>query len=780
MTGARGILVALVIAGSGIAVAAPGDATPAENAFFESKVRPVLSTKCFACHAAGAQKVKGGLFLDSREGILKGGDSGPAIVAGDPEKSRLVQAVRWATKDLQMPPKIKLSDQAVSDLAAWVKMGAPWPGKGTVATKPAEYKATAEKAKKGHWAWQPVQKPAAGIDIDRLVQAKLEEAGLEPVGPADRASLLRRLSFDLVGLPPTPDELRDFQADTAADAVEKVVDRLLASPGFGERWGRHWLDVVRYAESTGSARNVAYPHAWRYRDYVIASFNDDKGYDRFVREQVAGDLLPASSPEEHDRMSVGTGFLALGVKDLNEKNNEQYLMDAIDDEIDVTGRAFLALTVSCARCHDHKFDPIPTADYYALAGIFRSTVELSGVKNRGKGGQKDYVAEDQLIVLGGKATASAPPPKEEPKKGKKGKKTKPDESQAAKGAEELLAMGVRDGSPTDQKILLHGEIEHQDRSVPRGVLTLFKAEPAVTVDPKSSGRRELAAWLTSPSNPLTARVYANRVWLHLFGEGIVPTTDNFGTSGEEPSHPELLDYLASHLVAQGWSVKKLIREIVLSKAYQRGGEAKPENIAKDPANRLLWRSSPRRLDAEAIRDSILAISGQLDPKPLVGSPVDELVGQIGGKKGPRDFEPGESRHRSVYLPIVRDEVPDFLHVFDFADPSSINGHRDTTTVAPQALLLMNSSFVVSQAKAWSEKLCSEKGDDPGRIDSAYFRALGRSPSSEERSRIEKYLAGTPGSRAQAWATVCQALLESAEFRYLGVPGPAGKETSRVR
>lgn len=779
----RVILLGLLVAGSTVSAASPGDGSPADNAFFESRVRPVLSIKCFSCHSSQSPKVKGGLRLDTREGLLKGGDSGAGIVPGQPDQSRIIQAVRWANKDLQMPPKTKLTDQAISDIAAWVKAGAPWPGK-TAGTKAAPTTSSAsdpDKAKKGHWAWQPVRKPAAGTDIDRLIQAKLGEAGLEPVAPADRASLLRRLSFDLVGLPPTPEELADFLKDASNGAVEKVVDRLLADPGFGERWARHWLDIVRYAESTGSARNVAYPHAWRYRDYVIASLNADHGYDKFVQEQVAGDLLPAPSREEHDRMSIATGFLALGVKDLNERNNEQYLMDAIDDQIDTMSRAFLGLTVSCARCHDHKFDPIPTADYYALAGIFRSTVELSGVKNRGKGGQKEYVAEDQLIALAGKSPAAPPPPPStEPKKGKKAKKAKLDEASAAKGADVPLAMGVREGSPTNQVILLHGEIEHTGASVPRGVLSLFKADPAVSIDSKASGRRELAQWLSSANNPLTARVFANRVWLHLFGEGIVPTADNFGTSGDEPSHPELLDYLASRLVDQGWSVKKLIREIVLSKTYQLGGATKPENMEKDPANRLLWRSSPRRLDAEAIRDSILAISGQLDSTPLVGSPVDELVGQIGGKKGPRDFEPGESRHRSIYLPIVRDEVPDFLHVFDFADPSSINGHRDTTTVAPQALHLMNSPFVVAQAKAWSERLYSAKSDDAGRIESAYVRALGRAPSGEEKSRIEKYLAQSAGSRTQAWANVCQALMECAEFRYLGIPGPAGKETSGVR
>jgi cytochrome c553 len=772
------VLLLAVLGGPGLAGAIPGD--QAETAFFESKVRPILSTHCYSCHSAQAQKLKGGLLLDSREAMIKGGDSGPALVPGQPDKSRLIQAVRWATKDLQMPQKAKLADAAISDLAAWVKSGAPWPKDSAARPAAPAGGADYERARKEHWAWQPVRKAAAGLDIDRFVLAKLDEANLKSVAPADRASLIRRVSFDLTGLPPAPEEIQAFVADASADAFEKVVDRLLASRGFGERWGRHWLDVVRYAESTGSARNYAYPNAWRYRDYVIASFNADKPYDRFIREQVAGDLLPSTTPEQRDELSIATGFLALGVKDLNEKNSEQFLMDCIDDQVDVTSRAFLALTASCARCHDHKFDPVPTTDYYALAGIFKSTVELAGVKSRGKAGGKDYVADDLLITLGSKtATAAAAPAAPEAKKAKKGKKAKAEEpAPAEKTSGESMAMGVREGAPVDAKICIRGEVDHLGGPVARGVPTLFKLPQAGTVDAKSSGRLQLAGWLSSPLNPLTARVMANRVWSHLFGEGIVPTVDNFGSTGERPSHPELLDHLATRFVEQGWSVKKLVREIALSRTYQLGGEARAGNMAVDPANRLLWRSSPRRLDAEALRDAILAVSGQLDATPLAGSPVAHLSGQVAAKNG-RGFEPEETCHRSVYLPIVRDAVPDFLHVFDFADPSSLNGHRDVTTVATQALLLMNNSFVTGQARLWAEKLLAGKSaDDAARIDAAYQGALGRAPSAEERDRVQKYLGARPDK--QAWAGFCQALFECAEFRYLGMPAPAGKETSHVR
>jgi hypothetical protein len=441
----------------------------------------------------------------------------------------------------------------------------------------------------------------------------------------------------------------------------------------------------------------------------------------------------------------------------------------------------MALTVSCARCHDHKFDPIPTAEYYALAGIFKSTVELAGVKNKGKGAGKDYVAEGLLISLSSKTgtTADASPVPEE-KKGKKAKKTKTDESNPSQELGGPVAMGVKEGSPIDCHICIHGEIEHTGASVPRGVLTIFKPLSAVSIDGKASGRLQLGTWLSSPENPLTPRVMVNRVWSHLFGEGIVPTTDNFGTSGETPTHPLLLDYLAGRLVEQGWSMKKLIREIVLSTTYQRDGQAVPEAMAADPANRFLWRSSPRRLDAEALRDAILAVSGQLDPAPQPGSQVARRIGQLGGKKG-SGFEPEETRHRSVYLPVVRDEVPDFLHVFDFADPSSINGHRDVTTVATQGLLLMNSAFVTTQAKAFAEILLTDPSPDEGaRIDAAYRRAFGRLPSSVERGRVSQYLAGSGGPPLQAWTNFCQVLFESAEFRYLNIPAPVGKENSRVR
>jgi hypothetical protein len=775
---------------SGASFARPDDPTQDQAKFFETKIRPVFSSQCYSCHSSQAKKLKGGLSLDTRAGFLKGGENGPVVVPGQPDKSRLILAVRHASEELQMPPKTHLPDPAVADLVAWVKMGAPWPKDSSA---PAARAATdLERARKEHWAFQPVRRvppPAVKTaawpkdDLDRFILARLEEKGLSPVADADRYTWIRRATFDLIGLPPTPEEVEDFLKDLSPKACEKVADRLLGSPRFGERWGRHWLDIARYAESTGSARNYPYPYAWRYRDYVIAALNADKPYDRFIREQIAGDLLPAATEAERDLQKIATGFLVLNTIDLNEKNSEQFLMDRIGEQIDVTSRAILATTVSCARCHDHKFDPILTADYYALAGVFKSTNDQVGLQNRAGAG-KNYYHPDQLLTLGSQkesAPGSAPAPAEPAKK--KGKKAaRKEDPGASREASAPLAMGVHEATPVDAHICLHGDVEQVGPVVPRGVLPLFKPSRPVVIDRASSGRRELADWLASAENPLTARVIVNRVWQHLFGEGLVPTVDNFGTTGERPTHPELLDHLAARFTGEfGWSLKKLIRGLVLSRVYGLGSEAIPSQMEIDPGNRWRWRMAPRRIDAESLRDALLAVSGKLDVTPPKGSPIQTLPpnAAIGGKKGRNvDFE--ESFHRSVYLPILREDVPDFLQVFDFADPSTLTGRRDVTTVASQALLLMNSPFIVAQARAGAERLvASTASGDPERVEGAYLVTLGRLPSPAERARALAFVADYPASekgdrsspKRQAWAGFFQALLESAEFRYLNVPPP---------
>jgi cytochrome c553 len=760
-----------------------GDGDDAQIRFFESKVRPVLIQNCYSCHSAKSEKLKGGLRLDSREGMLKGGEVGPAIVAGQPEKSRLILAVQQTDKDLQMPPKSKLPDAAIADLAAWIRMGAPWPKEAAPVAADTGTKTVSDydRLRREHWAWQPLKRvPPPAVkdaawpadDIDRFILARLEEKGLAPVGPADPYTLIRRVTFDLTGLPPSPEEVEAFAKDPSPAAFEKVVDRLLASPRFGERWGRHWLDLARYGESAGSTRNVPYPNAWRYRDYVIESFNEDKPYDRFIREQVAGDLLPGAGDEER----IATGFLVLGSRDLNERNNEQYLMDSIDDAIDVTGRAVLGITVSCARCHDHKFDPVPTADYYALAGILKSSVFLPGVANRGRGGGQNYYHPELLVPLGAQAAVAPKPEPENPRK--KGKTAKARPAKSDPPVEGPAAMGVKEGAPVDAKIYVRGDVDSPGATVPRGVLTLLKpiGQPG-----RSSGRLALADWLVGPENPLTPRVMVNRIWKHLFGEGLVYSVDNFGTTGDKPSHPELLDHLALRFRDGGASVKKLIRSIVLTRAYRLSGEGRPSNAEIDPGNVLLWRANRRRLDAEAIRDAILAAGGRLELTPPAGSPVQKLPpGQpIGGGKNGASFGEVESRHRSVYLPILRDYVPDFLEVFDFAEPSTLTGRRDTTTVATQALMLLNSRFVVDQSKSFAERMLARPlPDDGARIEAAYLAALSRPPSAEERARATKFLG--QAARAAAWQGFCQALLASAEFRYLNYPPAAERKAADVR
>jgi hypothetical protein len=844
--------------------------------FFERNVRPLLVERCYGCHSANAKKLRGGLLLDTREGWMEGGDSGPAIEPGDPEASLLLRAVRYESPDLQMPPKGKLSEEEIRILVEWVAKGAPDPRE-SEKTAPAPSAIDIEAGRR-FWSFQrPVRPPvppvseaavpdgavpeegavsAAGgswclSDIDRFILARLEGKGLKPVGDADRRTLIRRASFDLTGLPPAPEDVEAFLADESPEAFAKVVDRLLASERFGERWGRHWLDIARYAESTGKTRNFPYPHAWRYRDYVIDALNADKPYDRFIAEQIAGDLLPATDAGERNEQRIATGLLALGPKDLNERNNAQYTMDNVDEQIDTVTRSVLALTVSCARCHDHKFDPIPTQDYYALAGIFRSTEILVGLGNRQGAGNR--YQNGALVRLEGGAAGEAPAGEARAEReariaalekeraaaerevrrlrqaaakgagggegavdgegegegaAKKKKRRPPADAAARKRLAELratmerltkeldqlvnegadgglLAVGVRDAaSPGDSRIHVRGDVANLGASVPRGFIRVLSGDgapeiPVPEIPASASGRLELARWLSSPENPLTARVMVNRIWHHLFGRGLVRTVDNFGATGEVPTHPELLDHLALQFVEGGWSVKGLIRAIVLSRVYRLASDHDAKSYEVDPANLLLWRRSQRRLEAEAFRDAILAVSGSLDGARPDGSPVARLEAAEVGRRGDAFFA-GESRHRSVYLPIVRGFVPGMLEAFDFAEPSMVQGERDVTTVATQALYLLNSPFVIEESRRTAARLLEAEGlDDAGRVRQAYEWALGRPALPEETERGVEHVArrgaegepsggggtGTDGKTA-AWAGFCQALFASAEFRYV--------------
>jgi hypothetical protein len=845
-----------------IARAAADD--PAKVEFFEKRVRPILADNCYSCHSATTNS-KGGLRTDDINGLLTGGTSGAAIIPGNVEDSLLLQAVKY--EGFKMPPKKRIPDEQIADLTKWIADGAAWP-KAVFDENLTQPNEKYEALKRNHWAWQPlkattpptvVNEAWAKSDLDRFVLAKLESQKLAPVGDAEKRDLIRRVTFDLTGLPPTVEEINTFLQDESPKAFEKLVDRLLASPAFGERWGRHWLDVARYGESTGSARNLPMPHSWRYRDYVIDSINADKPYDQFIREQIAGDLLPAASPEQKTEQLIATGFLALGVKDVNQRFKVRYIMDNVDEQIDTVTRSILALTASCARCHDHKFDPIPTKDYYALAGIFQSSDLCAGLKNKMGGGGLDYYDSSLLLTIAGKSETksdaagkvaelkdkietakaeferlrAAPEGAEKSEDGRpkrqvaRQKMTKLQQELQALNDPAVLgavAYGVRDGKViADTEIRIRGEAEKLGPVVPRGFLSIVPVENAQPVNVKQSGRLELAHWLSSADNPLTSRVFVNRVWQKLFGEGIVQSVDNFGVTGDVPSHPELLDHLAGQFIRDGWSLKKIVRSVVLSRTYQLSSAESTSLRQIDPANRLLWRHSPRRLTAEEIRDASLVATGLLNPsRPAQATAKNLKVIEI-RNNGPEAAKIAEealtSPHRSVYLPLVRGLTPTSLAVFDPAEQGMVSGQRDATTVAPQALYLLNDPFIRQQSRALAERVRQTKADDTERIALAYESILGRPATAAEAERAETYLAdysqlaaqvlaeqkpikvaakpkqaakeeklitpaddpdnvdqtdltirkedrGPTDPQLAAWASFCQALFGSAEFRYL--------------
>ncbi len=717
--------------------------TPAQLQFFENRIRPVLAENCYKCHSQQSEKVKAGLLVDSREALLKGGENGPALIPGNPEKSLLIKAVRYTDPDLQMPPKDKkLPDGAIADLVAWVKMGAPMPSAAAVA------QTNWGDSKKTHWAWQPVKKPAVPevqdstwpkSPVDLFILAKLEEKGLKPNPPADKRTLLRRATFDLIGLPPTPVEVEDFLKDDSADAFAKVVDRLLASPHYGERWGRHWLDVARYSDTKGQVKrqreDESYPYAWTYRDYVIRSFNEDKPYTRFIIEQLAADKLPATAKNPTNLCALG--FLTLGDRFMEMRN------DIINDRIDVVTKGFLGLTVSCARCHDHKFDPIPTKDYYSLHGVFASCAEpaIEPVILKTVGGPEYHSYYTNRMRLEREKEALEARSRElrraRDREGLKKLQRQEHENRVAITRLEQThpgapprAMVLEDlPKPKDSPVFIRGDAGNRGAPAPRRFLEVLSGpnRPAFT---NGSGRLDLAWAIASPANPTTPRVMMNRVWLHHFGEGFVPTPDDLGTMSEPPSHPELLDYLASRFAEEGWSLKQMHRLLLLSSVYQESSASNPRYAQSDPNNRLLWRANIRRLEFEALRDSLLAIGGALD-NTMYGRPVDI------------EKEPYSTR-RTIYGLVDRSDVADVMVNFDFANPDLPTGRRHDTTVPQQALFLMNSPLVVEQAKRLvvltEFNACP---DDPARIKLLYERIYQRPPSPEEVALGLEFVAGTP-------------------------------------
>lgn len=919
----------------------PSAENTAQQEFFEKKIRPILAASCQRCHNSKAKVA--GLDLTTAEGFHRGGDSGLLVNKEKPEESRLLKVIAY-DGEMKMPPTGKLKDHEIAALTEWVRMGAPWPGTDKPAASENWPKNSSVRSftedEKAFWAYQPVKDAAqprvkneAWIKspIDRFILAKLEEKNLKPAPPADKLILLRRATFDLTGLPPTESEMRDFLADDSPEAFKKVVERLLSSPRYGERWGRHWLDVARYADSTGNDEDHRYPHAWKYRDYVIESFNNDLPYDQFIREQVAGDLLPAKDGGEVNRRGViATGFLALGPKAIAQQDKKKMLYDVYDEQVDVTTKAFLGLTVSCARCHNHKFDSILTKDYYSLIGVFASTRSFTNPDShvsavlekplvskaefeRYQAARKEHQAKESRVRIAieeivdeakdravkqhsprlaeyflaarkvyqdgatladiarrtglneellkrwvdflkpgaevrgylNEWNAAAPDKmattaqsyqerfqkrfaewgekiskwRTEYKKALAGNKTVPDKPKFEAGddrffndvyfaggpfavgdkdqkrfspeqwsqltelhkqqtelkksapAEPEMACAVEDGEPVAQKVFIRGDYNNNGEDAPKGfpaILARYDTKPAFA----GSGRLQLAEWLTQPNHPLTPRVMANRIWLWHFGEGLVRTPDNFGKMGERPTHPELLDYLATQFVKSGWSIKAMHRLIMLSSAYQMSSEN--PNIAEDADqdNRLLTRFNRRRLSVEEMRDGLLQIDGTIDF--TMGGTLQTGRGTDGeNNQGRLSLNPEKLKRRTVYLPLRRANLPTLLNLFDFGDATTESGKRQLTNVATQALFWLNSEFLNERALDVARSLLDKKElSDAARIETAFSRILNRQPAKDEVDQSLKYIEGFKQKFAgenvgqKAWQSLCRALMSSNDFVYV--------------
>ena len=923
--------------------------------FFEKKIRPVLSKNCYECHSAQAKKAKAGLFLDRKAGWEMGGENGAVIVPGKPEESRLLIAIRFDNNDIRMPKAGKLPNRVIKDFEKWIEMGAPDPRNQPLDEK---FVQTGPRSKsldeaRKFWSFQPLKNPPAPIsrnaswsldDLDQFVLSKLEHKNLMPAERADDATLLRRIYFDLIGLPPTPEQIDAFLNDPSQEALEKTIDELLDSPQYAERWGRHWLDVARYADTTGGGRNFAFPNAYRYKDWVLASYREDKPIDHFIRQQIAGDLLPSDSDEEYNDNMIGTTFLALGPHNYELQDKALLRMEIVDEQLAAVSRAFLGMTIGCARCHDHPFDPLPTSEYYSMAGIFRSTnssrpgnvasfierdLRDPHEADRKKHDEAAKVLNDKLkkmesefkVLNGGKApdpkvnSAKSLDPKKVkgivvddteaklvgswiksthtatylgagyrhdggqnkgeksatwkaniPKSGvydvqisysassnrssnvsvtiftdleektiivdqrkrppidgtflslgkynleegewdvvkintagstgvviidamrllsesddkstlppiaeKKPKKKDPAKEQIEAQKKELKeaiaalkkdieahkktappkapkTMSVEEHSEAgDWHIHVRGGIRNLGQKVKRGFIQAATPEgesPKPEIKKGSSGRLELARWVTSAKNPLTARVYVNRVWYQLFGRGIAPSNDNFGEMGQRPTHPELLDHLTSDFIENGWSTKKLIRKILLSSTYQMSSFANEKALEADPDNNLFSRQNRRRLEVEALQDAILVASGKLDPTSE------------------------NTKSRALYTKLDRNKVPEMWDIFDFPNPNLVSGVRNTSTVPTQALFLMNDPFVIKEAETAAKKILQKKDlTAEERLNLAYKITLGREPEQQEKSLALNYLEQHNNGKddPEAWAGVIHSLYASIDFRYL--------------
>lgn len=780
--------------------------TPEHTAFFESRIRPLLVEHCYECHSTTGKKLKGGLTLDSRAGIQQGGDTGFAITPGDPDASLLIQAIRHADASLAMPPNRKLAPHEIADLETWVRLGAPDPRtEDTVATAQARTSIQWETAR-NWWAFQPHASPTPPPvnradwpvnDLDRFILARLEQERLTPAPDADPKTLIRRATFDLTGLPPRPEDVDAFVTRPTPEAFADVVDRLLASPQYGERWGRHWLDVVRYADSAGDNSDFPIPQMHRYRDWVIDAFNRDLPYDQMVREQLAGDLLPGTTIRDtHDRL-IATGYIA-NARRFGSRVDDYPQHLTIEDTLDNLGRAFLGLSLSCARCHDHKFDPISAADYYALYGIFQSTrYPWPGIELEQK--QRDLVPlVDSTRLADAEAARKAHDQERRQlertvqKLKDSVKQTPADQKEPAQArlqeAEAALKAFLKKGPPFD----LVYAVTDLDRA--RDAAIQFKGDPAkpgpvirrrfLTVlggkalpgDSTTSGRRELAEWIVAPDNPLTARVMVNRIWLHHFGKGLVPTPNDFGKQGKPPTHPDLLDWLASRFIESGWSVKTMHRLLMNSHTYRMSSRRTDNAIHLDPNNERLASFPRRRLDAEAIRDTLLVVGGNLDPSPSGPHPFPPPSEWKFTQHNPfRAVYP--SNRRSVYLMTQRIQRHPFLAIFDGADPAASTAVRLTSTTPLQSLFLLNDPFVHDQARHFAQRLIASRTDTAARLGLAYQTALGRSPDATERASATRFLAelqdtlpakdrSAEAPELAAWEALARVLFRLNEFVYL--------------
>ena len=757
--------------------------------FFEAEIRPVLVQHCYDCHSTDAAELQAGLYVDSREAMIKGGESGAAVVVGKPAESLLISAVKY--NGIEMPPDRKLEQRQIEALTKWVEMGAPWPeATSTPGTPAAESrqdwsKFDWAKAQQSHWAWQPVRRPEVPVvstaqssnevvnPIDSFVLAHRTQARLQAVAPAATHILARRIFIDLIGIPPNPEQVQSFATAAANDrqkAVESLVDELLNSPKYGQRWARHWLDVARFSDGRGGflEGDKALDDAWRYRDWVVDALNRDLPINEFIRQQIAGDL--SGDPSQ----AVATGFFALGPTYQSDGGDPdsiaQSRAETLDDRVDILTRGLLGITGSCARCHDHKFDPIPQQDYYSLAGIFNNSathdlpLAAVDVVKRFRDHQHAVEELNKKIKTFPKRSRNEKNPAAE--EATKEEATPEEQAQLDHWKAELAdlqtnappaletAHTLHETGHDDMKVALRGNLLKTGDVAPRRFLRVISgAEP--TGYTKGSGREELAASIVDPQNPLTVRVFVNRIWQHHFGAGLVRTPSNFGTLGESPTHPELLDWLASEFVANGWSLKSLHRQIMCSATYQLSGDYNEQSYKADGDNRLLWRMSPRRMDVEAWRDSLLFVTGELD----------STLG------GPSHHNITETKRRTLYAKVGRNgdafgsDV--FLRLFDFPLMRSTVEQRPSSIVPQQFLFFMNSPFMFDRAKALVARLHSRSDSNEERIKHAYELLYARDPEPAELEIGLSFVsAASDGSELSSWDRYAQVLLSSNEFMFV--------------